>query len=148
MASANMELVRSIYADWQRGDYSAAEWAHPDIEYEVVGGPDAGRWTGLAGMAASHREVLGAFAEFRIKADEYKQLDDERVLVFDHSSGRGRTSGIQTGQIRTDAANLFHIRGGKVFRLVLYFDRERAMADLGLSPEGGAASETTRSAGD
>jgi len=35
-----------------------------------------------------------------------------------------------------------------VFRLVLYFERERAMADLGLSPEGGAAAETTRSAGD
>src|SRR5438132_6753557 len=73
--------LRSIYADWERGDHSSAEWAHPDIEYVVVGGPEPGSWTGLAGMAASHREVLGAFADFRIEADEYKQLDDERVLT-------------------------------------------------------------------
>jgi ketosteroid isomerase-like protein len=29
-------------------------------------------------------------------------------------------------------ANLFHIRDGKVVRLTLYWDRERAVADLGL----------------
>jgi ketosteroid isomerase-like protein len=29
-------------------------------------------------------------------------------------------------------ANLFHFRGGKVTRLVVYWDRERAFVDLGL----------------
>jgi ketosteroid isomerase-like protein len=138
MASANLELVRSIYADWERGDFSSAEWAHAEIEYVMVGGPEPGSWKGLAGMAASHRGVLGAFEDFRIEAEEYKQLDDERVLVLDHSSGRGKTSGLEIGQM-SDAANLFHVRGGKVSRLVLYFDRKQAMTDLGLSPEGEAA---------
>jgi ketosteroid isomerase-like protein len=139
MASANLDLVRSIYAAWERGDYSAAEWAHPEIEYVVADGPSPGSWKGLAGMAEGSRGVLSAWEQFRSEVDEYRELDGERVLVLHIIRGRGKTSGLDLAQMRTKGAHLFHVRGGKVARLVAYMDSERALTDLGLPPETGSA---------
>jgi ketosteroid isomerase-like protein len=137
--SANLALVRSIYTAWERGDFSVADWAHPEIEYVIVDGPSPGRWTGVAGMAGSTRDFMGAWEDFRIEADECREIDEERVLVLDHYSGRGKTSGLEVAQVRAEAASLFQIRDGEVTKLVLYWDRERALADLGLAPEGDTA---------
>jgi ketosteroid isomerase-like protein len=138
-APSNLDLVRSIFAAWERGDYSSAEWADPEIEYIHADGPARGSWTGLAGMAEGWRSWLSAWDDLRQEVEEYRELDDERVLVLSHGYGRGKTSGLETGQIRTNAATLFHVRGGKVARLVIYFDRDRAFSDLGLTSETGSA---------
>ena len=136
--SENLDLVRSIYADWERGDYSSADWAHPEIEFVWADGPEPGNWTGLAEMAQSMRNWLSAWKKVHVQADEYRELDDERVLVLAHHTGRGKTSGLEIGQTGTKNATLFYIRGGKVTRRVHYFDREHALADLGLAPQGGS----------
>jgi ketosteroid isomerase-like protein len=135
--SENLDLVRSIYAGWQRGDFSAAEWAYPDIEYVLADGPDPGSWTGLARTAKAVRGELYAWEDFRMEADEYRELDHERVLVLYHRSGRGKASGLELEQMRSQGAHLFHVRDGKVTRLVVY--RERGLADLGLTPEAGSS---------
>ena len=65
MASENLDLVRSICAAWERGDYSSAGWAHPDIEFVVSTGvhPPAGR--GVAEMAGGLRGWLSAWGKAR-----------------------------------------------------------------------------------
>ena len=83
-------------------------------------------------MAKAWREALSAFEELRTEADECRALDAERVLVLMHLSGRGKTSGLEVGDIQMKGANLFHVRGGKVMRLVLCWDREHAPADIRL----------------
>ena len=74
MSQENLEIVRCIYAAWERGDFTSAEWA-------------------------------------------------DRT-----------TSGLDVGQTGTKkaGANLLHVRDGRVRRIVLYWDRERALVDLGV----------------
>jgi ketosteroid isomerase-like protein len=132
--STNVDLVRSVYAAWGRGDFRAVEWAHPDIEFVMPDGPSPARAVGLAEMREVWREVLGAWQDFRAELEECRELDRDRVLVLTRNSGRGKTSGLDVGQIATEGANVFHIHGGRATKLVAYFERERALADLGLAP--------------
>jgi GNAT superfamily N-acetyltransferase len=134
--SANLDLVRSIYADWERGDFASAEWADADIELLVLGGTPPGRFTGLAEMAEGFRSFAGAWEGYRVEVDQYRELDRDRVLVFVHDAGRGKTSGLDIGRMVGERAMLFQLSFGKVRRLTIYWERDRAFADLGLTPEG------------
>ena len=136
MSQQNVEIVRSIYEAWERGDFGSTEWADAEIEYVHADGPAPGRWTGVAGMAEGWRDFLSAWEEWRGEAEEFRVLNDECVLVLMHGSGRGKGSGLEVGQMGAKGANLFRLRDGKVTKLVVYFDRERALADLGLSEQG------------
>ena len=133
MSQENVELVRSIYADWARGNFRSVEWADPEIEFGWADGPSPGTWTGLAGMAEAWRDYLSTWEEKRTVIDEYRELDAERVLVLYTFIGRGKRSGLEVGQMRGRAAGVVHLRNGKVTRLVLYWNRGRALAEhLGL----------------
>jgi ketosteroid isomerase-like protein len=129
MSQENLDLVRSIYAAWERGDYGSPKWAHPEIEFTFADGPSPGVWIGIADMTRAWTEFLAAWGQHRTDALDFQTLDDERVLVLVGASARGRTSGLDT---RAEGANIFHVRDGKVTKLVLYWDRERALTDLGL----------------
>lgn len=138
MASSNLDLVQSIYAAWERDDFRSVAWAHDGIEYVTADGPAPGSARGAVGMAGAFRDFLNAWDKWRVEAEEYLEVDDERVLVLFHFSARGKESGLEIGQIWTKGASLFHLRDGKVSRLVQYFDRGRALADLGLPSEAGS----------
>ena len=130
--SANLDLVRSIYSQAKTGDFHAIDWAHPEIEYVVADGPEPGTFAGVAGMQEYGRGLLKAWDDWRVEGEEYRELDRERVLVLERHSGRGKTSGLDVGRTAGRGATIFHIRDGKVTRLVAYWDRAHALADLGL----------------
>ena len=137
MSSVNVDLVRSIYAYWARGDFRTVAWADPQMELVRPDSLEGDILKGLTSAAGGWRAWLSAWRDYHAEADEYRALDAERVLVLGRMSGRGRASGA-SGE--TETVNLFHIREGKVTRLVLYSSRERAFAHLGLAPDAGAAS--------
>ena len=136
VASANLDLVRSICTDFEHGDFTRApEWAHPEMELVIADGPSPGSWRGVAGLAEATYDFLPAWKDLSGQAREFRELDDERVLVVFHMSGRGKASGLKLEQTWAKVAGLFHVRDGKVTRGVFYFDHERALADIGLPSE-------------
>jgi ketosteroid isomerase-like protein len=127
--SANLDLVRAIYTDWERGDFSHGEWADPEIEFVFIDGPEPGTAKGLVALAERTRDFLSPWQEARAEADRFTEVDGERVLVLVRRAARGKSSGVEVVEA---AAELFEVRDAKVVKLVFYWDRERAFADLGV----------------
>ena len=134
MSKENVDLVRSIYATRERGEL-LDWWAHPEIEVVSADGPQPSTWRGLDGLAEALRTWRDAWEDFRAEPEEFRALSDGRVLVLIRRSGRGRASGMELRELRTNGAAVFHVSDGKVTRVVNYFDRDRALADLGIAPE-------------
>jgi ketosteroid isomerase-like protein len=128
----SIDVVRSIYADWERGEHDSADWADPDIEFVLADGPSPGTFTGLAAMARAWRDFGRGIEDLRTFADEYRQIDPERILVLTRFGARGEESGVD---VETQGAILFAVRDGRVRRLVRWWSAERALADLGLQRE-------------
>jgi ketosteroid isomerase-like protein len=133
---ANLDLVRSFYADWERWDYSRADWARPEIEFVSADGPTPGCWTGIESATSAWRDFLAAWKEWSVEVEEYRDLDSERVLALTRHGGRGKTSGLDLGHMRSQGASLFHVRDGMVTKLVIYLDRDHASIAPALLPNG------------
>jgi ketosteroid isomerase-like protein len=79
---------------------------------------------------------MGVWKDVHAEVQEYRELDGDRVLVLERRRARGRASGLEVRELRSEGAVVFDLRDGKVTRLACYWDRDRAFADLGLALEG------------
>jgi ketosteroid isomerase-like protein len=84
-------------------------------------------------MAKAHREFLSAWGGWQVVADEYREVDANRVLVPFRFSARGKRSGLEVGEAWGKGASVFTLRDGKVVKLANYFQRDHAHADLALA---------------
>ena len=133
MASENVELVRSIYADWERGDWNSTAYAFdPEMEFARIGRPDfaehLGEWRGFDEMRAALLAWMRSWEDIRVQAERVIDLGD-RVLVLSRQSGRGKRSGVP---LDTEYGDIFTIRDGKIVRWELYMERADALAAAGL----------------
>jgi len=80
------------------GDFDSAEWAHPELEWVVVDGPTPGSCVAQR-RGESLRDFLSAF---RLSASKRRvpRARRERVLVLVRYSGRGKSSGLELGQMQ------------------------------------------------
>jgi ketosteroid isomerase-like protein len=126
----NVEAAKSIFGPWGRGDFSAVDWADPEIEF-VIPGPDPRVYRGVAEMAGAWAEWLRAWTGFAVEARRFHDFGD-RVVVDQAFHGSGRGSGIPVDQIAGAAVLTF--RDGKVISFEGFTNTEAALASLGTEP--------------
>ena len=83
-------------------------------------------------MEQAIRNILDPWEDPCIEADDYREIDESRVFVLNHLNARGKTSGLDVGDMLRNGATVLHIRDGKVTKYVSYWDRRRALADLSI----------------
>ena len=131
MSQENVEILRAIYARWAHGDFWTPEVFDPAVE--VVWSPDLpdmGTYRGLAGLEQSLREWFAAWGDMRMTADEFIEVEADRILVLVSAHGHGHGSGIAV--VGDDWAHDWTMRDGRATRLVGYASRAEALKAVGL----------------
>jgi ketosteroid isomerase-like protein len=130
VSEGNVEIVRKMFAAWNRRDYAAAQTAFdPEVVTEMATGTDVdGTYEGYDGMWRLMR-FWGAFSEFHSEVEEAVAEGDE-VFTTVHHHGRGKASG---AEVEMTNWQVFTFRGGRVVHYRVYGDRKRALGAAGIS---------------
>ena len=141
MSRHNVELVRTAYDAWNRGDIDATlALCHPDFEWQTSGvfpGLDA-IYRGHAGFRKYERDFRGTFESLSIVVEELRDRGDQ-VAMMGSFEGRGR-DGVT---VRRSVANVITLRDGLAVRIVSYGDWREALAAMGM--RGSTPARQTRS---
>ena len=131
MSQENVELVKSIYASWQAGDYAKTDWAAPDIEFRPMpNAPDGEIGRGIDHVRGVWRSFLAEWENVRATAEALTPVGDH-VVARTRFSGQGKASGVSMDFM--SAAAVFTIERGQVVRLALYGSEHEALEAVGPS---------------
>ena len=135
MSEQNVELVRRLYADFGQSPrlVEAAAQAGliaPDAEFDYSALlPDGPVVRGVEAWG-EHVDSAPWGGSLKLTAERIFDVDDERVLVFVHSSAEGEGSG---AAVEGRTATEYTIQDGVIVRIKLYQDRTEALEAVGLS---------------
>jgi ketosteroid isomerase-like protein len=133
MSQENVEIVRRTYAEWERGKMTAGvELFDPEIRFESFM-PDANERivaNGPEEVEAFMREFLGQWRDYRLIADEVREVGKDKVFVGGYQAATGRQSGVA---VESPMYSVWTVRNGKVVGLLFEPDRQTALEAAGLS---------------
>jgi ketosteroid isomerase-like protein len=133
----NLDLVRSIYADWERGDFGLIDresggWRdvfEPDFEWHTREDlPDAGVRKGYEGATRLRAEWVEAFDDMHVDLDELIDAGDYVVAVTRLCGcvrGSAHELDVQETQVRK-------MRDGRATEVRAYPTRSEALKAVGL----------------
>jgi ketosteroid isomerase-like protein len=130
VSEENVELLRSLYEAWGRGDLRTGEELL-DPQIESVWPPEfpsGGTFHGRDGHAKAMREWLSPWEDFTLVADGFFDTGDRVVVPF-RVHARGKGSGVEVDR---RWAHVWTIRRGKAVRFEVSLDPSEALKAVGL----------------
>jgi ketosteroid isomerase-like protein len=134
MSDENVESLRRLYADWERGDFRPGrDMFASDVLFDP-GSPGDQPIQGLDRVAAHMRDFLSQWESFRVVPQEFSEAGrteagDKVVLVTERQYGTGRGSRVPIDQTFYAA---WTFREGIVVSVRWKTDRKTALEAAGL----------------
>jgi uncharacterized protein len=125
MSEANVELVREIYARWNRRE-STAHLIDAELEYV---NPDYALEAGTSRGRATLARIRDVYPDFRIEPERFLDAGED-VVVIGVAHGTS-TSGVQ---IEWRQGYVWTIRDGVAVRFRWFNHPAEALAAVGLAP--------------
>lgn len=133
MSQENVEIVRRIYSDWERGNFeTVAEVLDPDVVFETFM-PDSPESVVVEGPEQIRDFMLEWFSQwqnYRVVGDEFRTIDESRVFASGRQAASGHSSG---AEVESPGFTIWTFRNGKVVHLVNHYDRGAALKAAGLA---------------
>jgi ketosteroid isomerase-like protein len=135
MSQENVEIVRSLFEAFNRGDIGAgAKLIDEGVVFDVRGmeleNEDFARvYFGPEAVRDFWRAWLPAWTDMRVEIRWIREVG-ERVIVWLHQRQIGRVSGLP---VEFSVAWDFLFRDGKIVRMAFFRDERKALEALGMS---------------
>ena len=127
--SENLDLLRSIFGAWERGDFaSGIEPLAADIRYSAAQPEGQATASRRAKMSRFLRDFLASWDRYWIELHDLHELAPGRFLASATQHGRGRDSGAETSM---PAFIAIGFRGREIVPLEFFYDHASAVAALG-----------------
>ena len=129
MSESNVEIVRAGLDAWNRRDVAAVvEVLDPQAELHPMRAVLEGTvYRGPEGFKTFLHDMGEDWEHFQLEPDDFREIDESRVLVLGRVHGRGKASKMD---VEAPAAWICELRSGKVTRVQFYANEEAALEDV------------------
>jgi ketosteroid isomerase-like protein len=131
-ARSDIDTLQLVYEAVSRDDWDAAfRGAHPDFELVPPDqNPIAARFRGQEAIRGFFAELWAAFEQVSVEPQQFRALDDRRIMVSLLMQLRPAGSG---SKVEMRLVHLWTMRDGKAARCEVFLREEQALEAAGLS---------------
>jgi ketosteroid isomerase-like protein len=120
MSQENVEIVRSFYDQWARGDFPGPiELMDPEIEYvNPAGAVEPRTRHGLDAFTKAVEKIFEGWEAWEMEPEQFTPVGDQVAVVVGYRA-RGRGSGVE---VEGRESALWTLRDGKVVRYAWFHE--------------------------